>query len=75
MQAFSGSQSTRREYRFRSFDSEVAEPSPLTMMITIIDENRAAAALIATATFFITAFWFGYGAGGLVDHLLAIVAG
>ena len=48
-------------------------PSPLMMAIAIIDENRAAAAGIAAMTFFITAFWFGYGAGGFVDHMLKLV--
>ena len=57
-------------YRFRSFDSEQSGETLLMSLLIIIDEHRAAALMVAVALVLLTAFIFGYGAGGVVDTTL-----
>ena len=73
MNAVGGRQNRTLNYRFTSFDDESRGETIAMSVLILIDENRAAAAMIAAGTFFVTAFFFGYGAGGVVDSLLKAV--
>ena len=68
----SGEDMAQREYKFRAFESE-STLSIVDEIIVLIDENRAEAAALAAAFFLITSFFFGYGAGGVVDTLVGLI--
>jgi hypothetical protein len=69
--AISGRGLATSNYRFRSFDSEEGGETLLMSFVAIIDEHRAAAVIVAVALVLLTAFIFGYGAGGAADTALS----
>ncbi len=61
------------DYKFRAFEEESATLSAIDHILIVIDENRAASVMIAVGVFLVMSFFFGYGAGGVVDRLVGLI--